>query len=195
MKKSTVKWFLIVAIIVSMSFIIGCAKPPTSEIESAEKAIADAKVKEADQYVQDVFSKAEGALKKAKDMVAAKNYKDAKTEADQALIHAQKAVQAVEANKAKMKADAEQLVIDIQNSMNEVKISVTQAIRKKAQINQLEIQSAIGKWEIELVSIKENLQIGKVRLAFDQLTSLQEQVKSHKETINTALELKAPEKK
>lgn len=195
MKKSKIKWFLIVSIIVAMSFIIGCAKPPTAEIETAEKAIADAKLKESDLYAQDLFSKAEGALRRAKDMVGAKNYKDAKTTAEEASVYAQQAVKAVEANKAKMKADAEQLVIDIQNSMNEVKTSVTQAIRKKAQINQMEIQGAIGKWEIELVSIKENLQIGKVRSAFDQLKSLQEQVKLQKETISAALEPKAAEKK
>lgn len=195
MKRCKVKLFLITAIIISLAFIIGCAKPPTNEIESAEKAIADAKLKEADQYVQDVFSKAESSLKKAKDLVATKNYKDAKTAADEALIHAQQAVKSVESNKSKMKADAEQLVIDIQSAMSEVKNSVAQAIKKKAKINQMEIQSAIGKWEIDLVSIKENLQIGKVRIAFDQLTSLQEQVKSHKETINAALEPKAAEKK
>lgn len=195
MKRSNVKWFLIVSIIVVMSFITGCAKPPTAEIETAEKAIADAKLKEADQYSQDLFSKAEGALKKAKDMVTGKNYKEAKAAADEALVHAQQAVKAVEDNKAKMKADAEQLIIDIQNSMNEVKTSVSEAIRKKAQINQLEIQSAIGKWEIELVSIKENLQVGKVRSAFDELKSLGEQVKLQKETISSALETKAAEKK
>ncbi len=195
MKKSRIKWFLIVAIIVSLAFIIGCAKPPAKEIESAEKAVADAKLKEADQYSQDIFAKAEGALKKAKDLVTAKNYKEAKTAADEALSHAQQAVQAIEANKTKMKADAEQRLLDVQNSMNEVKSSVAQAIRKKAQINQQEIQGAIGKWEIELVSIKEHLQAGKIRLAFDQLTAMQEQVKSQKETVQGALEPKAAEKK
>lgn len=79
--------------------------------------------------------------------------------------------------------------------MNELKSSVAQAIIKKSQINQQEIQGAIGKWEIDMVSIKEHLQSGKIRLAFDQLLSLQEQVKSQKETINAALEPKPIEKK
>lgn len=195
MNKGKVKWFLIIAIIISLAFIVGCAKPPTTEIETAEKAVADAKLKEADQYVQDIFLKAEGALKKAKDLVTAKNYKDAKIAADEALKHVQLAVQAVEANKAKMKVEAEQLLLDVQNSLGELKTSVAQALRKKSKINQQEIQSAIGKWEIEMVSIKEHLQAGKIRLAFDQLLSLHEQVKSQKETVNTALEPKPIEKK
>ena len=195
MKRSRIKWFLIVATIVSLAFIVGCAKPPAKEIESAGKAIADAKLKEADLYSQDLFAKAEGALKKAMDLVAAKNYKDAKTAADEALSLAQQSVQAVEANKTKMKADSEQLVLDVQSSINELKTLAAQAVRKKAPINQQEIQNAIGKWEIELVSIKEHLHAGKIRLAFDQLTAIQEQARSQKETLQGALEVKAVEKK
>jgi len=194
-KRSRIKWFLIVATIVSLAFIVGCAKPPAKEIESAGKAIADAKLKEADLYSQDLFAKAEGALKKAMDLVAAKNYKDAKTAADEALSLAQQSVQAVEANKTKMKADSEQLVLDVQSSINELKTLAAQAVRKKAPINQQEIQNAIGKWEIELVSIKEHLHAGKIRLAFDQLTAIQEQARSQKETLQGALEVKAVEKK
>ena len=194
MKKNRIKWLLIGVIMVLLAFIAGCAQPPTKEIDDATKAIADAKLKEADQYSQDIFAKAEGALKKAKDLVVAKNYKEAKTAAEEAINLAKQAVQAVEANKAKMKEEAEKIVLDVQSSMNELKSSVSQAIRKKAQINQQEIQGAIGKLEVELVSAKENLQAGKIRPAFDQLTSLQTEIESHKETVKTALGAKADKK-
>lgn len=195
MVKTTQKVFLLISIIVSIFLISGCSKPPTKEMESAEKAIADAKQKEADQYSQELFTKAEASLKKAKDMVGAKNYKDAKTAADEALVHAQQAIQAVEANKTKMKAETEQLLIDIQNAVNEIKTNVTQAIRKKIKIDQQDIQAAIGKWEVEMVAVKENLSVGKVRQAYDQLKILEEQVKSQKEAISTALDPKTAEKK
>jgi hypothetical protein len=193
-KKNRIKWLLIAAIIVSLAFIAGCAQPPAKEIEDAAKAVADAKLKEADQYSQDIFAKAEGALKKAKDLVVAKNYKEAKTAAEGAINLAKQAAQAVEANKAKMKEEAEKMVLDIQSSINELKSSVSQAIRKKAQINQQEIQGAIGKLEVELVAAKENLQAGKIRPALDQLTSLQTEIESHKETVKAVLGAKSDKK-
>lgn len=195
MKKIRFKLFLIVSIFALLAFIAGCAQPPTKEIEMAEKAISEAKQKEADQYSQDIFTKAEGAMKKAKDLVVAKNYKEALAAAQEALKLAQQAAQAVEANKAKMKDDAEKLVLDVQSSMNELKSAVTQAIRKKAQINQQEVQGTIGKLEIEFVAAKEQLQAGKIRPAFDQLKSITDQIKTLKETIQAALEPKTAEKK
>lgn len=195
MKKNWIKWSWVVAIIVSLAFTVGCAKPPTQEIEGAEKALADAKLKEADQYSQDIFAKAEGAFKKAKDMVVAKNYKEAKAAADEALSLAKQAAQAVEANKAKMKDEVDKLVLDVQSSMNELKSTVSQALRKKAKIDQQEIQEAIGKLEIELVAAKEHLQAGKIRPAFDQLKSINDQLKTLKEAVQVALEPKAVEKK
>jgi len=60
-------FILRVSILAFSLVIIGCAKPPTMEIEKAEKAVAEAKQKEADLYAQDIFSRSEEALKKAKD--------------------------------------------------------------------------------------------------------------------------------
>lgn len=195
MKRGKINLYVIAILIISLGLIVGCAQPPTKELESAEKALADAKQKEADLYAQDIFSKADGALKKGKELVTAKNYKEAKTALDEALKLAQQAVQAVEPNKAKMKTETEQLMIDTQNAINEVKTLVSQAIRKKAPIDKAEIQGAIGKWEVDLVAAKENLNVGKIRAAFDQITSLKDEIKNNKEKIAAALEPKAAEKK
>ncbi|MCX8031168.1 MAG: DUF4398 domain-containing protein [Thermodesulfovibrionales bacterium] len=195
MKRFSKKSLLLLLLISLLAFpFIGCSKPPTKEIENAEKAIAEAKQKEADLYAETLFAKASETLKKAKEMVAAKNYKDAKNLADQALVEAQQSIQAIETNRAKMKSDTEQLIIAIQNAMNEVKTSVTDAIRKKIQINQQEIQATIGKWEIDLLTAKENLTAGKIRQAFDQLKSLDEQVKNQKENLKNLLEVKSGKK-
>ncbi len=187
--------FLALIIIVSLALMIGCAQPPAKEIESAVKAVAEAKQKEADLYVQDLFSKAQTALKKAQDMVGAKNYTDAKNSAVEALGHAQKAIEMVEANKVKMKADAEQIILDVQSSLNDVKNSAVMAVKKKAQINKEEVQGAIGKCEMDLVSAKEQLQAGKIRQAYDQLLAVQEQIKVQKDHITAALEPKTADKK
>ena len=54
---------LAVAVLVCIFLLSGCAKPPTEEIAKAEKALGDAKTKEADIYLEDGFKKAETALK------------------------------------------------------------------------------------------------------------------------------------
>jgi len=183
--------FLVWFAALSFIFLSGCAKPPAKEIESAEKAVAEAKLKEADLYVMDVFSKAEDTLKKTKDYVAEKKYKEAKSSAEGALDLAQKAIAMIEPNKAKMKTQAEQLIVDVQNSLGELKSSIVKTRKKKDQIDREKIQGAIGGWEIDLVSVQEHLQTGKIRQAYDLLVSLQEQVKNHKEGMTAEMDAKA----
>jgi len=183
-------WFAVLSFV----FLSGCAKPPAKEIESAEKAVAEAKLKEADLYVMDVFSKAEETLKKTKGYVAEKKYKEAKSSAEEALDLAQKAIAMIEPNKAKMKTQAEQLIVDVQNSLGELKSSIVKARKKKDQADREKVQGAIGGWEIDLVSVQEQLQAGKIRQAYDLLVSLQEQIKTHKEGMAAAMDSKAEKK-
>ncbi len=183
--------FVLWVVALSFVFLSGCAKPPTQEIESADKAVAEAKQKGADLYAQDVFAKAEEALKKAKSLVDEKKYQEAKSSAEEALSLAQQSMAMIEPNKAQMKADGEQMLTDVQNSLGELKSSVAAAIKKKAPINREEIQGMIGKWEIDLVNIKDQMQAGNIRQAYDLLVSLQEQVKSQKEGMAAAMEPKS----
>jgi len=173
----------------------GCAKPPTKEVENAEKAIAEAKQKEADLYVQDEFRRAEEVLKKAKDLVAAKKYKEARTSAEDSANIALSALSLVETNKAKMKEESEQMLADVQNLLDETKNVAAAAIKKMTHINKEEVQGAIGKYELEMVSIKDQLQEQKIRGAYDQLFSLREQIKGQKEKLTAALEQKQEAKK
>ncbi len=186
--------FLVIMLSFSMVFL-GCAKPPTMEIENAEKAITDAKQKEADLYAQETFMMAEDSLKKAKDLVAIKKYKEAKQAAIETVKLAQQAISMVEANKAKMKTDVEQMVTDIQAGLDGVKSLVSKATKKKAPINREEIQGIIGKWEVDFVIAKDQLQTGKIRDAHDMLKAMQEEIKAQKETIVALLEPKTAEKK
>ncbi|HQI35911.1 MAG TPA: DUF4398 domain-containing protein [Syntrophales bacterium] len=169
---------VLLVLTVSFMFFIGCAKPPTQEMESAEKALTEAKAKEADLYVPDLFKKAEDALKKAKDFVAQKSYKEAKAAAEEAAQTAGQAVAAIEASKARMKQEAAGMVEEAEKSLAEIKTLTATAIKKKVQINREEWQGMIGKAEVDLISVKNTLQEQKIRPAYDQVKAILAQLKA-----------------
>jgi hypothetical protein len=187
--------FIVFIVLVLASFMIGCAKPPTQEVEKAEKAIADAKQKEAHLYVQIEFQKAEEALKQSKELIAVKKYKEAKAAAEESSNRALMAISLVETNKTAMKEEAEKMVQEIQQSLFELKSLAAAAIKKKAAINKEEVQSVIGKYELDIVSVKDLLQELKISGAYDQLIALKEQVKGQKDGLTAVLEKKQEAKK
>jgi hypothetical protein len=178
---------LAVAVLVCVALLSGCAKPPTEEIAKAEKALEDAKVKEADMYLEDGFKKAEAALKKAKDLVTQKVYKEAKAAAEAASSGAQLLSSQAEAAKAKMKTDAEQMLSDAQAQTNELKALVADAVNRKVPINREEAQTLIGKNEVDLINVKVRLETGKIRQAYDDLKVMKSQSAAQKEKLVTAM--------
>ncbi len=196
MKQAVWKTGLIVCLcMVALSLIFACAKPPTQEIANAEKALADAKTKEADVYVQDVFTKAQDEVKKAGELVAAKKYDEAKTAAMEAVKMAQQAAAQVDQNKQKMKEELEAMLPDVQKALDETKTLAATAIKKKAVASKDELQSAIGKIELDLTAIKEQLQAGKIRQAGDLAKSLSEQINAQKQSLTDAMEQQKTVKK
>ena len=186
MKQAVWKTGLVVCMF-ALSLVFACAKPPTQEMAAAGKAIADAKAKEADLYVQDVFAKAEDEMKKANEMVAAKKYDEAKTAAMEASKIAQQAASLVEQNKQKMKEELEKMLPDVQKTLDDTKSLASAAIKKKAVASKDELQSAIGKLELDMTGIKEQLQAGKIRQAGDLAKSLSEQVNAQKQSLTDAM--------
>ena len=186
MKQAGWKTGLIVCMF-ALSLIFACAKPPTQEIANAEKAIADAKAKEADLYVQDVFAKAQDEMKKAGEMVIAKKYEEAKTAALEAAKMAQQAASLVEQNKQKMKEELEKMLPEIQKTLDDTKNLATAAIKKKTSASKEEIQAAIGKLELDMTGVKEQLQSGKVRQAADLAKSLLDQITAQKQNLTDAI--------
>ncbi len=178
----------------SLVFFAGCAKPPAQEIESADKAVAEAKLKEADLYVQDIFAKAEETLKRAKSHVDEKKYREAKALAEEALSIAQQATALIESKKEEMKADALQRITDVQKSLGELKSSVLEAFKKRKQIDREKIQGAIGGWEIDMVSVQEQMEAGKIRQAYDLLLSMQEQIRAQQEEMEVSAQTEAKKK-
>ncbi|MDI9569254.1 MAG: hypothetical protein QM278_00745 [Pseudomonadota bacterium] len=177
---------------VSLMFFVGCAKPPTQEMAGAEKAIAEAKAKEADLYAADLFKKAEDALKKAKDYVAQKSYKEAKAAAEEAAQIAAQAQAAIEGNKAKMKQEAAQMMEEAEKALAEIKTLTATAIKKKVQLDREELQGMIGKAEVDLVGVKNALEEQKIRPAHDQVKAILAQIKGKIGEIATLLGLPVP---
>lgn len=161
-------------------FMHGCAKPPTEEIAAAEKGLEEARAKEADIYVEDVFKKADAVLKKAKELVAKREYKEAKIAAEEAVSLAQQAASQVEAGKAKMKADAEQMIAEVRTSNNELKTMVADAVRQKRPINREEVQALIGKNEVDVLNVKVRLETGKIKEGYEQIKSMKAQTEAQK---------------
>jgi hypothetical protein len=194
-KRNRFTAFLIILCCMFFMLFMGCSKPPTQEVENAEKTIANAKKAEADLYVQDIFTKAENSLKQANDLITQKKYKEAKAAAEEAAKLALEAIPQIEPNKAKMKEEATQKVSEAQMLMKEVKDIASKAIKKKVGPNQDELKTAIGNTELEMVNINESMQAEKIRQAYDKIIVLLEQLKSQKENLTVALEQKQTAKK
>lgn len=168
----------------------GCAKPPTEEMEQAAKAIAEAKQEEADLYVEDIFKKSEDALQRARDLIAEKEYEEAKTAALEATRLARHSRSIVELNKEKMREVAEQMLENVRVSIDEVKILLAKALKKKAPVNRDDVQSFIDMWESEMISLKDNLDAQGIRHGFDRLVVIQKQVNHQKKNLTILLNQK-----
>lgn len=177
-------WFIppLVIIILILVLLIGREKPPTLEVENAEKAVAEAKQKEADIYVPDIFSKAEETLKKVKDLMREKRYKEAKKAAEETISLAKQAISQVEPNRSKMKAEAEQIISDLRKGIDELKSLIAKPSKHMTKRERKELEELIQKWEKDLANIEAMIGAQKIRQAYDQLMALKKEVDSKRET-------------
>jgi Domain of unknown function (DUF4398) len=178
-----IRWFIppLAIVILILVLLIGREKPPTLEVENAEKAVAEAKQKEADIYVPDIFSKAEESLKKAKDLIQERKYKEAKKAAEEATRLAREAIAQVEPNKLKMKAEAEQMISDIRKGIDELKSLIAKPSKRMTKRERKELEELIQKWEKDLANIESMIGAQKIRQAYDQLMALKKEVDSKRE--------------
>jgi predicted small lipoprotein YifL len=197
-RKETTMWKKICALIspllvlfLMIILLTGCGeKPPTQEISNAEKSISEAAQKEANIYAPDIFSKAEESLKMAKDLLAQKKYKEAKKAAEDAVALSQQAISQVEPGKSKMKAEIEQMVLDVQKGINEIKGLLAKSPGQLGPRERKETQELIKKWEKDMGNIKTMMQEQKMRQAHDQLMTLNTEVSSKRERLIASAEQK-----
>ena len=177
-------WWLIPLFLVLVLIVIllaGREKPPTQEMINAERAIAEAKQKETDIYVPDIFSKAEESLKKAKGLIQEKKYKEAKKAAEEATRLAREASAQVEPNKLKMKAEAEKMISDLREGINELKSLIAKPHKRMGPREKKELEELIQEWEKDLANIESMIGAQKIRQAYDQLMALKKEVDSKRE--------------
>ncbi len=192
-KKFHFSGLLIVMCALSLLVFAGCSKPPTEELAKADKAMEDAKQKEAPVYVPDLYKKAEDTLKKAKDFVAEKKYKEAKQAAIDAEAAAQQAIAGIEAAKTKMKADADQAVQDVQKAVDELKATVAAVGKKKPLAKAAEeAKEVVTKMEADFAAAKEKLQGGNIGEASTQLKALKDQANAKKDELTGLMAAPAP---
>jgi hypothetical protein len=196
-RKETTMWkkiygfsFPVLVLVLIIILLTGCAKPPTQEIANAEKSISEATQKEANIYAPDIFSKAEESLKMAKDLSAQKKYKEAKKAAEDAVALSQQAISQVEPNKSKMKAEIEQMILDVQKAIGEIKGLFAKSPKQLGPRERKEIGELIKKWEKDIGDIKAMMQEQKMRQAYDQLMTLNKEVSSNKERLIASAEEK-----
>jgi hypothetical protein len=197
-RKETTMWKTICAFIsplLVLGLIIipltGCGeKPPTQEISNAEKAISEAMQKEANIYAPDIFAKAEESLKMAKDLLAQKKYKEAKKAAEDTVALSQQAISQVEPGKSKMKAEIDQMVLDVQKGIGELKGLLAKSPGQLGPRERKETEELIRKWEKDMGNIKTMLQAQKMREAHDQLMTLNTEVSSKRQKLIASAEQK-----
>jgi hypothetical protein len=194
MTKKLYPLIAVLGLMVSITLFSSCAKPPTQELAQAEKAIEEAKQKEADRYAQDLFLKAQDSLKKAKELVTAKNYDEAKKAAEEAANFAKQAIPLAEQNKTKMKDEAEQIAKDIEKALEELRTQVAKSGKRMARNEAKRVNEMIQKWETDLNGMKEMIQGQKLQQASDQIKALKEEVLKQKERLTLLPPGKAKDK-
>jgi len=167
----------------------GCSKPPTQEIENAEQTIALAKEKEADLYAEHLFNQAEASLRQAKALMQGNKYKDARKTAQEASHLALQAISQVEQNKREMGEETERLILESEKFLAELKMLAARAIKNNVSIERDEILSSIGKYEIDMLEIKEQFRTQNIRQAYHQVSTTMKSMKDKKETIQHAFDL------
>ena len=110
-----------IALLVWMGFMVGCAKPPTEEIEAAQAAVERARTAEADKYVPAEFSALEDSLNAALTAVEQKKYDRARASAVNVVDMAERVVTRAIQEKARIKKETEDLIAQAQAAIDSVR--------------------------------------------------------------------------
>jgi hypothetical protein len=97
--------------------------------------------------------------------------------------------------RTKMGEEVDQMILEGKKFLEEIKTLAVSAIRKKAGVGREKMEAAIGKYELEMVEIKEQRQAMETRVASDRLASLHNAMNTLKEEITAAIEAKDAAKK
>ncbi len=179
--------------ILIFGILIGCAKPPTEEMIRAEKAVDEARQKEAHLYAPELFAKTEESFAKARDLVSARKYEEAAAEAAETYRLAGQAETLSEVNRAKIETEAGQIMQDIQEIIDEMKAVPENEFRKKPIVSYEQLQGNILNWEKDLMRIRQELEEGRIRRGRDELDMIRKDATELKRNVSASL--KPPKKR
>ena len=187
-------------LIVTLALItLGCANPPTEEMEAAKAAVRAARDSGADVYASDEFSDATKALANAETSVATKKYEEARNSAIQAKQKAEQAQQSAIQNKAAAKAKANAAIAEADANLTAAADTLAGAPVGKGteeDIQQLnydleEARSLLATARQKVESEDYNAAVANAQSVSEQASSIQEAVRIAKENFEKAKE-KAP---
>ena len=116
-------------------------------------------------------------------------YKDALKTAQEASALALQAISQVEQSKKEMGEETERLILESEKFLEELKILAARAIKSNLSIEREEILSSIGKYEIDMLEIKEQFRTQNIRHAYNQVSNTMTNMQDKKAAIQHALDV------
>ena len=190
MLRNSLTSYIVCALILGVFLLgtmTGCTKPPTQAMVKAEKALDDARKKEADIYAPETYILAQESFEKAKKLIGMKDYQEAKKAAEKTVNLAGESVALVDPGKRKMKEETNSILRQIEVEMKIFKILAAKAVRKKVYSTREALESAIGKSEIDIENVKEKLEREKIKDVKDAASLILAQVKQRNLDVHAAL--------
>jgi len=116
---------------VTLLFVVGCADPPSKEMDQAQGAIDAARAAGADQYATTEYTAATTALKNSQGAVAAGDYRLALNYALESREHAVNAARDTADAKARMRSELEHTLANLDVLVSQGKTRITAAERAR----------------------------------------------------------------
>jgi hypothetical protein len=194
------KTWLILACVVAIVAIAGCAKPPAEQIEQAKQAVQDAQAADAATYAPQDLSAAEDAQKRLdaelklqeEKFALFRSYKQATTLAAEVKSAGEQASAAAADGKEKAKQEATQQIADTQALLDEVRALLAKAPRGKGSEADIAAMSAdLDAVGAALAEANASLQSGDYRDAQNKAAAARSSVEQVKTDIETAIEMRS----
>jgi tetratricopeptide (TPR) repeat protein len=173
--------FMLTLMVISSLLVIfmGCAEPPTQEMDEAKAALEAAKTAGADRYVPDMYNAAKKALDDALALVEQGDYDEAKTLLATAIETATNAANAVAGKKEEVKQEVEGMLQQIPEAVNQAKNLWKKAPRGKGTREALEmIKNDIAAAEASVAEVTSALESGDFLAARGRAQSIMKKLQS-----------------
>jgi hypothetical protein len=145
-----------VILLVVVSYLSGCEKPPTDEIIRAERALDKASAQNAQFYVPDPYKKAQALLEKARALVREKHYGEARKNALESLTLSNHSLLLIPESRERMRAEVQKIILVLESDTESLRTEI-EKLKKRKGIRSFEKGSRIiEQWNEEFRRLKES---------------------------------------